>query len=295
MHSRHGSARGAQQPLGADRTAVARRDGVGWPDREAAADSWPGLGGADPLALVRDALAARAVCLAFQPVVQAQAPHAVAFHEGLIRLLDPAGRPIPAAAFIDAVEDDPLGRAVDVMALDLGLAALRSHPGLRLSINMSARSIAHTAWVEGLRRGLQACPTLGERLILEVTETSAMGLPQRVGAFMRDVQACGVAFALDDFGAGATAFRYLREFRFDVVKIDGQFVAGLPGNSDNRVFVSALVRIARHFDMLTVAEKVETAAEAGTCARLGVQCLQGYHFGAPVLRPEWYTPSRLTA
>lgn len=292
MHSPNGTARGARQPGAADRQAAPGSAPV---PGDRTAPPWPGLAGADPLVLVRDALAARAVCLAFQPVVQAQAPHGVAFHEGLIRVLDPAGRPIPAGAFIDAVEEGPLGRAVDVMALDLGLAALRGHPGLRLSINMSARSIAHAPWVEALRRGLQSCPTLGERLILEVTEASAMGLPQRVGAFMRDVRACGVAFALDDFGAGATAFRYLREFRFDAVKIDGQFVAGLPGNSDSRVLISALVRIARHFEMLTVAEKVETAEEAAACARLGVQCLQGYHFGAPMLRPDWYSPSRMTA
>lgn len=272
--------------------------------------SWPLCGGpagggrdgppdpgavADPLALVRGALASRTVCLAFQPVVKAAAPHAPAFHEALIRLHDPAGRMIPAGAFIDAIEDHPLGREVDVLALGMGLAALRATPALRLSVNMSARSVTHRPWLEALRAGLAADPTVGERLILEVTEASAMQAPDVIAGFLRDVQAAGVAFALDDFGAGATAFRYLHSFRFDVVKIDGQFVRGLPANRDGAVLLRALVDIARHFEMLTVAEKVETEGEARSCADLGVDCLQGYRFGAPVLRPDWGCDARLIA
>ena len=249
----------------------------------------------DPVAMVHEALAQRSVCLAFQPVVQARAPHIPAFHEGLVRLRDRAGRLVPAGAFIDAIEAHPLGREIDVLALGMGLRALQAHPALRLSINMSALSVTHRPWLETLRRGLVGDPTVGERLILEVTEASAMGLPDVVCAFMRDVQETGVAFALDDFGAGATAFRYLRAFRFDAVKIDGQFTRDLPTGGDGRVLVSALLRIARHFEMMTVAERVETAAEAAACARLGVTCLQGYRFGIPVLRPEWGCDARLSA
>ncbi|MBK5927396.1 EAL domain-containing protein [Rhodobaculum claviforme] len=249
----------------------------------------------DPVAVVRAALAGGAAALAFQPVVQARAPHIPAFHEGLMRLQDASGRVIPAGAFIDAIEDHPLGREVDMLALGMGLRALRATPSLRLSINMSTRSVMHRPWREVLRTGLAADPTVGERLILEVTEASAMDHPEVFATFMREVQTTGVAFALDDFGAGATAFRYLRSFRFDAVKIDGQFIRDLPGNGDGRVLVSALVRIARHFEMLSVAEKVETEAEAAACARLGVQCLQGYRFGAPVLRPEWGCDARLIA
>ena len=249
----------------------------------------------DMLETVRTALSNRAAALAFQPVVRSCAPHLPAFFEGLIRLSDPMGRILPARDFIELVEGTELGAAIDTLALDLGLAALRSHPGLRLAVNMSTHSIGARDWCDTLRRGLAADPTVGERLILEVTESSAMGQPERVAAFMRDLNHCGVAFALDDFGAGATSFRYLRDFRFDIVKIDGQFIGGLGDNADNQVLVRAMVSIARHFEMLTVGEKVETAADTAACAEFGLNCLQGYHFGAPALRPDWDQSARLTA
>ena len=249
----------------------------------------------DILATVRTALSTRAAALAFQPIVQAGTPHNPAFFEGLIRLSDPGGRLVPARDFIEVVEGTELGAEIDALALDLGLAALRTHPGLRLAVNMSTHSIGAPRWCDTLRRGLDADATVGERLILEVTETSAMGAPDQVAAFMRDLHGRGVAFALDDFGAGATSFRYLRDFRFDIVKIDGQFIGGLGHNTDNQVLVKAMVSIARHFEMLTVAEKVETAADASACAGFGINCLQGYHFGAPALRPDWEQSSRLSA
>ncbi len=250
---------------------------------------------ADMIAAVRSAVASRAAALAFQPVVQASTPHLPAFHEGLIRLSDPGGRILPAGDFIELVEGTELGAEIDTLALDLGLAALRRQPGLRLSVNMSTHSIGAPRWEETLRRGLAADPTVGERLILEITESSAMGRPDQVASFMRGLQASGVAFALDDFGAGATSFRYLRDLRLDILKIDGQFIGGLGHNTDNQALVRALVSIGRHFEMLTVGEKVETAADAVACTDFGLNCLQGYHFGAPLLQPLWDETARLTA
>ena len=249
----------------------------------------------DTLQMVREAVASRAVALAYQPVVQAARTEHAAFHEALIRVLDPSGRVIPARDFITTVEDHEVGRQIDCLALELGLATLQAHPGLRLSVNMSARSIAYAPWAETLRRGLAGNETVGERLILEITEASAMLMPDVVCAFMRDLQCRGIAFALDDFGAGFTSFRYLREFFFDIVKIDGQFIRGISGNADNQVLVSALVNIARHFDMFTVAESVETGEDASRCTEMGVTCLQGYHFGAPTTRPGWMQAHRMTA
>ncbi len=247
------------------------------------------------LSTVRQAVETGALTLAFQPVMQAASPDRPAFHEGLIRVLDPSGRVLPAAMFINAVEGLDLGRQIDCRALELGLKALQNDPALRLAINISPRSIGHVDWMRTLEAGLAGCDTVAERLILEITESAAMGCPEAVTSFMRCLQRRGVAFALDDFGAGVTSFRYLRQFRFDIVKIDGQFIRGIAGDRDSRVLVAALVSIARHFDMVTVAERVETAADAAVCSELGVSCLQGYHFGAPALNPEWIGPLRLSA
>jgi EAL domain-containing protein (putative c-di-GMP-specific phosphodiesterase class I) len=84
---------------------------------------------------------------------------------------------IPAREFIDVVENQELGRQIDTCALEAGLKALNQVPDLRLSINMSARSIGYPAWREALDRGLASNASIAERLILEITESSAMTVP----------------------------------------------------------------------------------------------------------------------
>lgn len=244
------------------------------------------------LAMVQQALKSGRMRLAYQPVVLAADPRRIAFYEGLIRILDETGRVIPARDFMPVAESRELGREIDCAALDLGVQALVRHPGLRLAINMSARSIGYPRWRRVLQQGLARGPTLGERLILEITESSAMLVPEIVTAFMEEVQASGVAFALDDFGAGYTAFRHFRDFFFDIVKIDGQFIRGIQSDPDNQVLTRALVAIGQQFQMLTIAEAVETPEEAQILQQIGVDCLQGYLFGAPELKPGFLTDAR---
>jgi EAL domain-containing protein (putative c-di-GMP-specific phosphodiesterase class I) len=241
----------------------------------------------DTIAMVRNALERRDVLLAFQPVVQSKENGKVAFYEGLIRVLDENGRVIPARDFMDSVETMELGRLLDCLALEMGLIALAEAPDLRLAVNMSARSIGYPRWLKTLNDGLDRDPTVAERLILEITESSAMVMPDLVTVFMQELQARGIAFSLDDFGAGTTALRYLREFYFDILKIDGQFIRGIADNVDNQVLAAAMIAIARHFDMFTVAESVETAQDAAWLAAAGIDCMQGYAFGAPSLVPPW--------
>ncbi|MGB7240535.1 MAG: EAL domain-containing protein, partial [Sulfitobacter sp.] len=166
---------------------------------------------------------------------------------------------------------------------------------IRLSINMSARSIGYARWKSTLKRWIKRDPTIGERLILEITESSVMTVPELVTDFMDRLQSDGICFAMDDFGAGHTAIRYFKDFYFDVLKIDGQFIKGIAQNPDNQVLTAALVSIAQHFDMLTVAEFVENQDDADTLVRLGVDCLQGYHFGAPTIKPAWGNGRSLSA
>ncbi len=241
----------------------------------------------ETLALVRRALDKRNVALAYQPIVQARDPQKVAFYEGLIRILDDRGRVLPARDFIGAVETSETGRIIDSLALEMGLQALHEQPGLRLAVNMSARSIGYPCWNRTLAQGLERDPTIAERLILEITEASAMIMPDIVSVFMKKLQRTGIAFALDDFGAGYTAFRYFKDFYFDIVKIDGHFVQDIHRDADNQVLTEALISIARHFDMFTVAEYVEDPRDAEFLARIGIDCMQGYLFGAPSTVPPW--------
>ncbi|MEM0977950.1 MAG: EAL domain-containing protein [Pseudomonadota bacterium] len=236
---------------------------------------------------VRTALDTGNVALAFQPIVYATDIDRPAFHEGLIRLIDTNGEVIPARDFIDEVEMIELGRQIDTAALRCGIEALIEHPALRLSINMSARSIGYPEWMATLNKGLQEEPTVAERLILEITESSAISMPEIVSYFMADLHSRGISFALDDFGAGYTAFRFFREFQFDIVKIDGLFSRDIANNPDNQVLMGALIAIAEQFDMFTVAEEVERQEDLDYLQQSGIRCVQGYITGVPDLSPIW--------
>lgn len=236
------------------------------------------------LAMVKAALDRGDALLAFQPVMRADGG-GIAFHEGLIRILDETGRVIPARDFMPDVVDHEIGRRIDCAALEAGLRALCDDPGLRLAVNMSARSIGYPDWISILRRVLRRHPEAVERLILELTEESVMLVPEIVSVFMKDMQDKGITFALDDFGAGNTAFRHLKHLCFDMLKIDGQFARDIASDADNQVLYEALIALARNFDMLVVAEAVETREEAEWLVRAGVDCLQGYYYGVPSLTP----------
>ncbi len=256
---------GAENPLN---SAVAARD-------------------ATTVQMASDAVKHKQCKLAFQPVMQANPPHGVAFYEGFIRVLDETGRVIPAREFMPQLENTPIGRELDCIALEMGLRTLARTPDIRMSVNMSARSIGYARWSRVMERFLKKDPSIGERLILEISEDSAMTLPELVVDFMDRMQPRGVAFALDDFGASNFSFRHFREFLFDAAKIDGQFVRGISDNPDNQALVRALIAVAREFEILVTAESVETREDAEFLVASGVDCLQGFLFGAPSVSAPW--------
>jgi EAL domain-containing protein (putative c-di-GMP-specific phosphodiesterase class I) len=93
--------------------------------------------------------------------------------------------------------------------------------------------------------------------------------------------------ALDDFGAGYTSFRHLKQLAVNKVKIDGSFVRKIGENPENLVFIRTLIDLARTFGLETVAECVETEEEANLLLNEGVHYMQGYAFGKPELTAPW--------
>nr|WP_319947590.1 EAL domain-containing protein [uncultured Shimia sp.] len=239
------------------------------------------------LDMVKAAIMHKQVLLAYQPIVNAADLKTPAFYEGLIRVLDDTGRIIPAKDFMDTIEDTEIGRQMDCLALETGLEALARYPALRLSINMSARSIGYRRWTKSLERALDDHPHIAERLILEISEKSAMHVPELVIDFMDDLQAKGISFALDDFGSGFTSFKYFKDFFFDIIKFDGQLTRDIHLDQENQIIAGGISNIARNLDMLTVASRVERREDATVLSDLGFNCLQGFLFGAPTVKPPW--------
>jgi diguanylate cyclase (GGDEF)-like protein len=223
---------------------------------------------------------------AFQPIVHAHNGE-VAFYEALIRLWDEDDTLIAAKDFIPAAEQLGFCRIIDRRTLDLAVQELKTHPDIKLALNISGLTVADSGWLRRLTFQLQGRRDLAERLIIEITETMAMKDMVQSVQFVNRVRALGCKVALDDFGAGFTTFRHLKVLTVDIVKIDGAFVRDLVGNRDNQLFIRTLLDMAHAFRLETVAEFVENAEVAAMLHEQGVNFLQGYHFGKPELVPEF--------
>ena len=241
----------------------------------------------ETLAMVASALKDRRMRLAFQPVVYASDPKLIGFFEGFIRLLNQRDQVIPARDFIGAVEQRQLGREIDCAALQLGLMAMQRNPEIRVSINMSARSVGYRPWMDILTRALADSPRLGANLILEINEQSALQVPDVLKPFMAEMRDRGIVFALDDFGAGTTALKLLEEMEFEIAKIDGSLVKNVDRSAEGKSAVRAAIAMAQELGMYIVAEAVETEGEANWLREAGVGCLQGYLFGPPSVTPDF--------
>lgn len=225
--------------------------------------------------------------IAFQPVVGADSGQ-IGFHECLARLEGPDGRLHDAGSFIPRLAAAGLIGHLDRQVLLRAFATLAANPATRLSINIHPSTVGDAEWLTLFDAAAADHPDTADRLIVEITEQGAMQDVEATRRFIAHLRAAGAALALDDFGEGQTSFSQLRDFRFDIVKIAGSFVQGVVEDPDARFFAETLVGVARHFEMMTVAEYVQSAAAARILAGLGVDCFQGFYFGRPslVLEPS---------
>ncbi|HLL28213.1 MAG TPA: bifunctional diguanylate cyclase/phosphodiesterase [Xanthobacteraceae bacterium] len=227
------------------------------------------------------ALNERRVELAFQPVVHAKSRE-LAFRECLVRLREPNGKEVDTFSIVTVAEKLDLVRLIDHRVLELALAELAAHAELRLSLNVSAATVHDPLWLSALA----AMPKgVGSRLIVEITESAAIRDVEATRRFVAKVKSYGCRVAIDDFGAGYTSFRNLRRLGVDMVKIDGSFVANLEHAPDDRVFVRALLELARELGLETVAEWVQSESAAETLAGWGCNYFQGALTGLAETKP----------
>lgn len=235
-------------------------------------------------ARTRAAIEAGRFRVMFQPVVSLadRQPH---HFEALLRPYPRAGRDdADTQSFVTFAEAIGLAETLDEAVLDR-VAAVIADAAYRVAVNVSGLSLQSGAFAERLIARLQRDSRLAAHLMLELTETAEIDdVPAAVQTVAR-LAACGVELCLDDFGAGQAAFRYLREFAVQYVKIDGSYVRGAaPGNRDGG-FVAAMVDLARCVGAGVIAEMVETEAQAETVAGLGIEFGQGWLFGRPGALP----------
>ena len=226
---------------------------------------------------------------AFQPIVDCQSGEPVWF-ECLLRMVEPDGEVVPAGVFMPVVEDLGMIRPIDRMVLELAVEEVRRYPKAQLTLNVSGLTTADRSWLRAAVVLLRGKPDLANRLIVEITETAGLEDVDACSHFVSTLRDLGCQVALDDFGAGYTSFRHLKQLSVNMVKIDGAFIRNIGENPDNLVFVRTLIDLARNFNLQTVAECIETPEEMALLRKEGVDFLQGYAFGKPSLIAPWHEP-----
>ena len=241
-----------------------------------------GLSARDAKHPVDEAIIAGNAVMLFQPVIATGGT--IAFHEGLLRLTGPDGLIAPGT-FLPRAEAAGLLAEMDALALKRVIDLIDGTETLRCSVNMHPTSLTSPL----IRVVLAALPMrLSDRLIIEVTEHVSLTDAHR--SALRGFRRQGLCVMCDDFGAGATCLRDLLEGCFDAVKLDMALTRGIEADPARQSVYSALRRLTRDFDLMLIAEGVETDAEADWLTQAGIDAMQGFRIGRPVPRPAAAAP-----
>jgi diguanylate cyclase (GGDEF)-like protein len=225
--------------------------------------------------------------LAFQPIVRAM-DDKVELHEALLRMVEGEnGELIAASHLIPVAEHLGLVRLIDRSVMQKIVQTLHAYPQSKLTMNVSGTTATDPHWYGQLLEVLKENSTISPRLTIEITETVALNDLKSTRNFVEALRNAGCGVAIDDFGAGYTSFRNLRELPVTMLKLDGTFCGNLRKNKDNEYMVRSLLDLSQKFSLKTVAEWVETQEDADDLKTWGVDYLQGHLYGEASVIAPW--------
>jgi diguanylate cyclase (GGDEF)-like protein len=206
--------------------------------------------------------------------------------ELLVRLQETDGTLVAAGSFLPTAERFGLVADIDCWVVRRAIALLaaqqRAGTDVSLAVNLSARSVVDPRVAAVIERELAQSEADPRGLVLEIPERAAIEDLEHAQPFAERVGALGCELALDDFGAGFASFASLKNLDFDLVKIDGEFIADLAGDRTNQLVVRAVANMARELGKRTVAEFVGDERTLSMLRQYGIDYAQGYHVGRPV-------------
>ena len=232
------------------------------------------------VAKFRDVLRGDQLTLAFQPIVTLQ-HRRIHHYEALARM--PGGEsPYEMVTFGEQVGlAEDLDYSICQKALfSLGIAA----PGTRIAVNLSGRSLQNSRFLESIDKLLndRLSRANASTLMFEVTESNAITDLDKASHFLTELRLRGHPICLDDFGAGAAGYNYLRRIAVDFVKIDGPFLkAAAAGDPRERALIRGIAATCAELHCHTIGEMIENESDARIALQLGLQFGQGWLFGKP--------------
>jgi diguanylate cyclase (GGDEF)-like protein/PAS domain S-box-containing protein len=236
--------------------------------------------------------------LHYQPLISTRTGR-LAGVEALIRWKHPERGLVSPAEFIPIAEETGLIGAIGEWVLRTACTQMdswyrRGLPRIAVSVNVSSRQFRQDSLANTVKAVLDETGFDPKLLELELTESLLMDDIERSRTILSELKSLGVSVALDDFGTGYSSLSYLKGFQLDTLKIDRAFTAELMTSETNASIVRATIGLAKGLRLRTVAEGVETRAQADFLAKQGCDVLQGFLFARP-MEPEAFLSFALAA
>ena len=231
------------------------------------------------------ALDADQLFLVYQPMLDLESERVVGV-EALLRWRHPTADVIGPDVFIPIAEENGLivriGHWVLEQACAQAAAWRNNGYALNMSVNVSARQLERTEFVDEVRGVLGRTGMNPYDLTLEITETALMREPDTTARLLSQLKALGIRIAVDDFGTGYSSLAYLRQFPVDSLKIDRTFITGLAISSEAQALAHTLIQLGQALGLQTLAEGVEDDDQVRELQREGCDLAQGFLFSRPL-------------
>ena len=236
---------------------------------------------------LRQAVERGELLLHYQPAIDLLTGRLVGF-EALARWQHERLGYIPPDVFVSIAEESDLIVTMGRYLLGTACRQVRAWEavglctdGVHVAVNLSAVQL-RPELVEEVRSVIEETGIDAGRLVLEVTETAAMADPETTAAVLDAIRRLGVRFALDDFGTGYSSLAYLNRLRFDQLKLDRTFVAGMLEGGPDAAIAQSVIALGHSLGVQVLAEGVETEEQVQALRDLGCDLAQGYHFARPL-------------
>jgi EAL domain-containing protein (putative c-di-GMP-specific phosphodiesterase class I) len=240
---------------------------------------------------LRKALRSGELTLHYQPQIDL-ATRRLTGAEALLRWYRPGHDVVPPGEFIPVAEAAGLITEIGEWVLRTACQTVagwnRAWPhNIRIAVNLSTRQFASAGLVDTVQAILQETGCRAEWLELEITESLLLEDNSLVGSMLSALRDLGLSISIDDFGTGYSALSYLHRFPVRQIKIDRSFISDMLEQRDKRELVKAMLSIGAALELETVAEGVETSAQAAYLAEHGCKLAQGYFFGKPMTQADF--------
>ena len=211
----------------------------------------------------------------YQPLVDAETRQ-ITTVECLLRWERPDGKEVGPAVFIPVAEESGLINPIGLWVLRQACCDALEWEDITLSVNISAAQLRNPEFPIQLGHILEETGLDPERLELEITETCLVLDPVVAERSLDLIRGFGVRVALDDFGTGYASIGFLRQFRFEKLKIDRSLVAQAHEDDGSRAIMVSSITLARAMNMDVTAEGVETEEQAAMVRAAGCDQVQGW-------------------